>query len=1195
MANKLIDYPSYTDLPPQQPVAPEPYISLPEAFSAQWGYAFSPIVEQNKFYSAPSYDEGATEKAEEFIGNPNLNLSEQEKTYIRNFSTSFQTLDANVRHIEVQRARQRTISKLSGPTAMISSPSFGIDLMLLLAPIGLPAALSKMTFGATRAGLQSTVSRVATGRGIGWRESAKIGAAYGAAEPIISGAISVGTALSEQDEKAAIREARNAVYMATLFSAFGAGISGGITKAIGRPMHSEIPLDGGNMMNATEIAEAKLKNRVDEIKQKKPPSSKQERARTAKNKKLAENYLKYVDDVSGDEVGAEIGFKNETLLKFVAGPVSTPFRRIILGNIESLKGATMKLAADLGSVTKANEVGLPTEMSVHLKKALRSKDWGNALTKIDEAYMEVNPRRNQAVLGARSLSATEKVRKFIGKESFTLDDWYQEVGKHVLRNTPIDQIDSEPLKRSVVAYREFMVPYTKELEELGLINSKDLFVEKMLKAAGKKGELISVSNKIIKANKKWMAKETDFLLKRGNKLTEKESAKLTYLQDLTAKLDGAKTFDDLIALRPVLDLTPRMSSALDNLNQAIGDLADQIDSYKGYIDNFETRDQVHFPRVYDRVSIRKNREAFEAILRRWFTENPEFTAFNEQTLKFEQVTASTDPAEVAKRAKAATDNILQETDEDDIEMMFTGLGKGGPLAARRLDIPTELLEDFVVKDIRDIMIAYSDRVGGRIEFHKAFKDPVTGKAQALEDILEQLRFAAKKEGASDLQIEEGIKDFVSLYDSVVGTVIKNPDALDNKIAEALRSVTNMTFLGRAGIAAIGDASSLFMDHDLDVIGKVLLSPFNKDAPFAATTKELRAMGDLLEIERGMAHVRFMEGFSTSPFVKSTWDKMNNAFYNLNGLNFVTMKTKTLEGMARGHTLIERSRKLVNGTATKYETEFLARNGIDAAKAKRIIAQPVEETENGLILPNSSQWEDLEIKELFQTSMRAGIANRIIMATPADRPHMMNGVLYFREETAKQWGLPIIKDSRVPGYVRYESGMMTIPFAFYSYTLGALTKITGNYAQGAVNNKAAHVAASMILGGMIVKARTPEWAWNEMDTTDKVARALDFSGLAALHTDMVYRILAMASESGVNVEGFPIQPKFQADVDPLGAAVSVFGAPADYSYNLVKSIKELTTGEFTDGAKGLINSLPFISALAFQGTIKDTLKAAIPNQ
>jgi len=118
---------------------------------------------------------------------------------------------------------------------------------------------------------------------------------------------------------------------------------------------------------------------------------------------------------------------------------------------------------------------------------------------------------------------------------------------------------------------------------------------------------------------------------------------------------------------------------------------------------------------------------------------------------------------------------------------------------------------------------------------------------------------------------------------------------------------------------------------------------------------------------------------------------------------------------------------------------------------------------------------------------------------------------------------------VQGYRRAESGLLALPFTFYSYTMGALSKITANHAAGAVRNRMAHAAASMALGYTIVKVRTPSWAWDDMDFEDKVARSFDFSGLAAIYTDMGYRAIAMQNELGFE-SNFPIQPKFDGGTD-----------------------------------------------------------------
>jgi hypothetical protein len=222
-------------------------------------------------------------------------------------------------------------------------------------------------------------------------------------------------------------------------------------------------------------------------------------------------------------------------------------------------------------------------------------------------------------------------------------------------------------------------------------------------------------------------------------------------------------------------------------------------------------------------------------------------------------------------------------------------------------------------------------------------------------------------------------------------------------------------------------------------------------------------------------------------------------------------------------------------------------------------------------------------------------NRIIMGTPADKPIMMDGVAYVPIRLGKQFGLK--EDSRVRGYARVESGLLALPFTFYSYTMGALSKITANYASGTVRNPMAHIAVAMGLGSMIVRVRTPNYVWNDMDPEDKIARSFDFSGLAAIYTDLTYRGLSMAYEFGIANDTF-IAPKFKAQPDAIGALLSLGGAPADWTYGVTQAIGDMFQGNMSDGAKGLVRHAPIINAFAFQGLLKDTamdIAGSLPNR
>jgi len=288
-------------------------------------------------------------------------------------------------------------------------------------------------------------------------------------------------------------------------------------------------------------------------------------------------------------------------------------------------------------------------------------------------------------------------------------------------------------------------------------------------------------------------------------------------------------------------------------------------------------------------------------------------------------------------------------------------------------------------------------------------------------------------------------------------------------------------------------------------------------------------------------------------------------------------------------------KLTKGKATKFEQEFLARYNITPELAQRISEMPVQKTDQGLFLANTEAWTDELVVQEFRNALRSGIMNRVIMGTPADKPIMMDGVAYVPISLGRQFGLK--EDSRVLGYARVESGLLALPFTFYSYTMGALSKITANYAAGSVRNPMAHMAVAMGLGSMIVRVRTPDYIWDEMEPQDKIARSFDFSGLAALYSDLTYRAITMAHEMGVTNETF-ISPKFKAEPDMLGALASFGGAPADWTYGVAQGIGDMLSGNMSDGAKALVRHTPLINAFAFQGLLKDTamdVAGALPNR
>jgi len=217
----------------------------------------------------------------------------------------------------------------------------------------------------------------------------------------------------------------------------------------------------------------------------------------------------------------------------------------------------------------------------------------------------------------------------------------------------------------------------------------------------------------------------------------------------------------------------------------------------------------------------------------------------------------------------------------------------------------------------------------------------------------------------------------------------------------------------------------------------------------------------------------------------------------------------------------------------------------------------------------------EDTETFRTAMQSGILNTVMMGTPADRPIITDGVVYVPHRIAKTFGYE--EDSLVKGYSRVESGVLGLPFQFYSYSLAAMNKVTAAYTQGQIKNPMTGVVAAMGLGYLAVQIKTPDWAWEQMEWSDRFARSFDQSGLLALYSDLLYSSINTSMALGYDnyMEGI-ISPKFPQEEDYVDAATGLLGAGPSIAVDLtVNPMASFINGEAGEGMKTFIRNLPFM--------------------
>lgn len=1240
--------------------------SIGQTGNAQYGNVFNPIVNQLGFYTGEGFDPTVSEDIETYI--KDNDIGSDDAKYLRQFGVGSQeNFDNAVRFVKQRSLNRDIIENSSGLGLFITDPAVHASLFLPLggvrASMYLGRGLDRLavsqapktakqltrrarnTFGADLPGVatfaperllevpyigpkrlplvQEALGRpvsmavsaqtLMTGRRYTAAELAKIGALDAA---VVDGSLSLIDALNQISYgEDPVEQLQNAAIMTGMTTAagglFGYAVGGALGKPSLRINERSRQITQGMKAYLNEVSKTFPRMRKDGV--------------TYETSDM--NY-------------AGSWFTDSVFFKAVPTPVRTTISDKFLPDYA--KKYMIDLAGDMGMLFKSHQAGIASGTSVFLKSGRRMGDWYQAQAKIDDAFSRVNPTGSVEFLNVRVGAAIEAIRQKLGKNVITPHDWYSHIGRLHIDDVPYDKMTPEEAQ-AVQAFREFNDKYKAELDGLSLIRRDDAFMDSYMSALGVKGRSLSVMNGIVRNSREWTEKRVagleeqaarkiekrDRLLSQYDErgLTDKQRALLSDLDEeidrleirankfraLIEKINKAQSLDDLKAMHDELLLTEKQSKALADIGEDLKEQSKLIEDLMEVRAQriIEGREGPWMHRIIDKKKVAENTDEYRSIVFQAFKRNPYVFTEVEQPNGFTKIVRTKlpdDDVSVSKRVEEHIDRLLNEDEVDNFDDIVSGYGRSGPLSSRTLNLSNKELKDFLVTDVRELMIAYAQRVAPKIEFHRAFNaarfgisDPKyvrTGGTMPLEDMLEHMANRLRKDLVPQESIDKFIKNFVGVYDQIVGRNIRRPDAIDSKVANVLRSATTFTFLGGAGVAALGDTATLFMDHEMRVLGRAFLASLDDPSILPKAKRELNIAGEALELALGTAHLRMLESQSRDIFSRGVTDKINNAFFVANALGPVTIATKVMDGLVRGHTIIEASRKFLDGKASKFEKEFLARYDIDEGMMQKFVDAPYEKTKNGLILANTEAWTDPAAVEAFRVALRAGVANRVIMGTPADKPLVMSGVTYIPENLARKLPFDLPVDPRVPNYRRLESGLLTLPFTFYTYTMGALSKITANHAAGAVRNRLAHVAAAMIIGGMIVKARTPEWAWDNMDIEDKAARAFDFSGLAALYSDGVYRGISMAQELGADMSNFPIQPKFSSDKDPLGALVSLGGAPADWSYEVLQAATDLAQGNFKDGAKGLIRMTPLISTLVTGDAIKDAandLANFLPNR
>ena len=584
--------------------------------------------------------------------------------------------------------------------------------------------------------------------------------------------------------------------------------------------------------------------------------------------------------------------------------VSTPMKRVLQSKYPTfVKEVMTKSFSDSGVAQALNSLGIATPNSVAQKAAVSNGRWVAA----HDQFMRLWASDTNAPIATRlDINLGDLGRR--AKDIFTgNEDTYKKWLKNVSEKRIAEDTNLTPNEaKAVEIINDYFSTAEKKLSEVGLIGN----------AKGLKARIENLEAEISQLK------------------TQRENARM---KRTPRGAYEARLVDD----------------RLTKLSNDIAEDRTSLTALEGSQLKSETQD-IFFPRFWDTSAIKKNRKEFYDTLYRWYQENPYIYEKNPRTLEFERITLSKNPENLDKRVNSTIAKILNETDPLNVDNIGFGYGRSKHFRHRQVDIPNKLVTKFIITDPLAAMQTYAARIEPRYEYRRTFGKDVDG-------VMFDMETSMIRKGFSEEDINKMRRDYMHMYDRVSGSVLRDPDAINQKIAFVLKEAAQFSYMGSAGLAALPDFGRIVMEYDLDNVIKGTQAIMDKNM-VNMTVDEVRLAGEAIDILRGTSHMRLMEDLSNNINSSELLTNARNAFYILNGLAPMTTIAKQLSGIIDAHTIIDYSIRYKS--ITPQEKTWLARYGIDQKTAAKIAKSPWEKSTNNLYMANTREWTNISLDKII---------------------------------------------------------------------------------------------------------------------------------------------------------------------------------------------------------------------------------------
>jgi hypothetical protein len=304
----------------------------------------------------------------------------------------------------------------------------------------------------------------------------------------------------------------------------------------------------------------------------------------------------------------------------------------------------------------------------------------------------------------------------------------------------------------------------------------------------------------------------------------------------------------------------------------------------------------------------------------------------------------------------------------------------GALAARQFMIPDKEIEDFLESDVEHVANQYLRSVVPDVLLTERFGDAdMTEAFRALRDEHDQLANAAKSEKERvklRKEYETAVTDLAAVRDRIRNVYGFDPKMRNfARVASAAKVYNGITDLGGATLNSLSDMSGAIFLHGFTKVLGDGYRPFVKGLlgasdGYAKAKLQYRAMGIAIETRlnaRANDAYDLVDMYRPESRIERGLGQASNAMQVANLQAPWTDFGKTIASVVSGNEIFRAAKAVTSGTATAKQLTNLAASNIDAAMARRIWKQfeTGGEVVDGVHLPNTGDWADIQAREAFE--------------------------------------------------------------------------------------------------------------------------------------------------------------------------------------------------------------------------------------